>query len=115
VNASIIGSLIAAVLVFAATLLVPIISKRLNKADAASANAERAATSAEKISGSAMKIVERLEKDCARCDERLSTTKTALESLLDINEQIVPLLPVDHKLVEKLITTLHNARRALWD
>jgi hypothetical protein len=62
VNATILGALGTGVLVFLSSLLVPVISKRLNKATDAAHNAETTASSAEKISGSALKIVERLEK-----------------------------------------------------
>lgn len=114
-NAGILGALGTGVLVFLSSLLVPVISKRLNKATDAAHNAEASASSAEKISGSALKIVERLEKDCQRCDERLGTTKGALESLIHVSETVIPLLPVDHDVADDLTATLEAARRALWD
>lgn len=114
-NGTVIGALIGGVLVFVSSLLVPIITKRMNKASDAAHNAEMSATSAERISGSALKIVERLEKDCQRCDERLGSTKGALESLIHVNEMILPLIPADHEIAEDLQATLDAARRALWD
>lgn len=114
-NGTIVGALIGGVLVFLSSLLVPIITKRMNKATDAAHNAELTATSAEKISGSALKIVERLEKDCQRCDERLGFTKGALESLIHVNQLIIPLLPADHAIVDDLTQTLQAAQRALWD
>jgi hypothetical protein len=108
VNATILGALGTGVLVFLSSLLVPVISKRLNKATDAAHNAETTASSAEKISGSALKIVERLEKDCARCDERLTLTKGALESLIQ-------LLPADNEYTDDLAATLEAAQRTLWD
>jgi hypothetical protein len=115
VNATILGALGTGVLVFLSSLLVPVISKRLNKATDAAHNAETTASSAEKISGSALKIVERLEKDCARCDERLTLTKGALESLIQVNRNIIHLLPADNEYTDDLAATLEAAQRTLWD
>lgn len=114
-NGTVIGALIGGVLVFLSSLLVPVITKRMNKATDAAHNAETAASSAERISGSALKIVERLEKDCQRCDERLATTKGALEALIHVSELICPLVPADEDKAADLKYTLEAARRALWD
>lgn len=114
-NATIIGGLVGALLVFMSSLLVPIVTKKLNKATDAAENAEKSANSAEKLSTSALKIVERLEKDCQRCDARLIVTKGALESLIQVNQLIIPLLPADHEFTEDLVATLDAAKRALWD
>lgn len=114
-NAGIVGGLITGVLLFLSSLLVPVISKRLNKATDAASNAERSATTAEKLSGSALKIVERLETDCKRCDERLAMTKGALESLIHVSQEIVPLLPADHDRAQEWMETLQAAQRTLWD
>lgn len=114
-NGTIIGGLGAAVLVFISSLLVPVISSRLNKATVAAANAEKSASSAEKLSGSALKIVERVEKDCARCEERLTAAKGALEALIEVNERILPLLPGDAGETTDLAATLASTRRVLWD
>lgn len=112
-NASILGGLIAAVLVFVSSLLVPVISKRLNKATDAAANAERSASSAEKLSGSALALVERVEKECNRCNDRLSVTRGALESLIEVTERVLS-NPLDDEAIADLVATLASARRSLW-
>lgn len=114
-NATIVGGLIGGILVFMSSLLVPIISKRMNKASDAAENAERSATSAEKLSISALNIVERLEKDCRRCEVRLGAAKGALESLIQVNQRIIPLLPAEHAVTAELVEGLRAARRTLWD
>lgn len=114
-NGTIIGGLLAAVLVFLSSLLVPVISSRLNKATDAAANAERSASSAEKLSGSALKIVERVEKECETCKRHLDAARSMLVSLIEVDERILPLLPTEHELTDALAATLMLARRSLWD
>lgn len=82
-NATVIGSLITAVLVFMGSLIVPFVTKRLNKVSEAVEMSDRLSANAEKNSDIALRIAETVDKKLAKTEERLDTTQRRCDKCLD--------------------------------
>lgn len=86
-NATIVGSLITALLVFLGSIIVPFVTKRLNKVSDAVEVADRLSANAEKNSDIALRIAETVDKKLAKTEERLETTeKRCFKCIDDLNQ-----------------------------
>lgn len=142
-NGTVVGTLLGGLLLFLSSLLVPVISKRVNKAT-------DAADSAQKLSASAVALAsgfqERIEATEDRCNECLAELKIAIgradaaerradaaerradsaerradrndrtnSALIDAWTEAIPLLDADNEATKFLRATVRAARQARYE
>lgn len=121
-SGTILGILITSTLAFLGVILAPIVTKRLNRVEAAVANAE-------KLSGGSMELVDRLEKRLEKTEQELGKTETRCSSCLTELEderrrsnllynamlEMLPLIAADSAQTEHVRAALAAYRRSRFE
>jgi hypothetical protein len=114
--------LIGGVLVFLSSILVPIITKRLNKATDAAASAEKLGNTAVNLATVLEKRVFQAEQQCEDCLGELDKMKhralkrdRSLDAVHAALLEIVPLLDADAQATEMLRAAIRTLARTRYD
>jgi hypothetical protein len=122
VNATIIGGLVGGILVFLSSILVPVVTKRLNKATDAAASAEKLGNTAVNLATVLEKRVFQAEQQCEDCLGELDKMKhralkrdRSLDAVHAALLEIVPLLDADAQATEMLRAAIRTLARTRYD
>lgn len=120
-NATVVGTLAGGVLLFLSSILVPVISKRLNKATDAAVSAKTLSESAVALASGFKERIEDTEERCNSCLKELSAMKKraekrdrSLDAVHDALLEIVPLLDADAESTMKLRAVIQTVRQARY-
>lgn len=127
-NSTVVGTLIGGLLLFLSSLLVPVISKRLNKATDAASSAEKLGTTAVNLVTKLESRLEKTEGECTACQLKLAglevqVVKERLErqkerdqerveraAMYDAMARVIPLLQADAEQTAALQVAMRTAR-----
>jgi hypothetical protein len=126
---TVIGALITGVLLFASAILVPIITKRANKAEDASESAKRSAETAKLYTDSALALVGGVRQELAdtkqKCDDCLGALQEmqdravkrdrSLDAVHSALLEIVPLLDADAESTRMLRSAIRTVAQARYE
>lgn len=111
-SATVIGSLVGGGLLFLSSIIVPIVTKKLNKATDAAASAEKISTGAEKNAAMALRISEGLEKKAAGLEEKLTTTEKQCNNCLERLSRRDRTLDAVHAALTEVLPLMNSEDRA---
>lgn len=128
-DATVVGTIVGGVLLFASSILVPFITKRANKADSAAEAARRSAETAESFTTTAKELVDGVKaqltdtrRKCDRCLNELHAIKRkeqrrdrSLDAVHAALLEIVPLLPANSQETSMLRAAIRAVARTRYN
>jgi hypothetical protein len=122
VNGTVIGTLAGGVLLFLSSILVPVISKRLNRATDAATSAETLSKTAVSLTTEMKDRMVSAEKKCDEClgalgemRRRAERRDRSLDAVHAALLEIVPLLPADSTETAMLRAAIHTVQQARYE